>query len=69
MTKNFSVNFFKRFSDDRIAYRSMHAVPRIGDKCVFEDKRYLVAIVEWCMDLDATTFGAQRINIELEEIK
>lgn len=64
--KPFSVNFFIRFENPKFAYRPMDQVPRIGDKCVFDDKRYVVSVVEWCMDLDASSVGNQRVNIELE---
>lgn len=68
MKEPFSVNFFIRHEDEKFAWRPMHAVPRVGDKCVFNNVRYKVAIVEWCMDLDASSCGKQRINIGLEKI-
>lgn len=66
--KPIAAHFFIRFQDGQMAYRSMSDVPRVGDKCVFDEKRYVVAAVEWCMDLDASSIGNQRVNIELEPL-
>jgi hypothetical protein len=68
MKEPFSVHFFIRREEDAFAWRPMHGFPQVGDKCVFKDVRYTVAIVEWCMDTDASVFGKQRINIELEKV-
>ena len=58
------VHFFIRHTERQFAYRRMFLVPRIGDLCVFEDVRYLVEVVEWCLDKDATEIGT-RVNVEL----
>ena len=70
MIHSFGVNFFLRRKTGRYAYRSMDAVPRIGDKIVFDEVRYTVAIVEWCLDEDASRIpGQARVNIEIEKVK
>lgn len=64
--KTYGVTFYKRHEDQRIAYRRLDGVPRVGDLCVFNEKRYTVAVVEWCLDVDATDHGT-KINIELTD--
>ena len=66
VTTAFAVNFFIRGVLAQFAHRGMSAVPRVGDKCVFNETRYAVATVEWCMD-DGN--DRQRINIELEAVQ
>ena len=61
-----TVNFFIRGKARQAAFRRMPACPQVGDKVVFNDVRYKVAIVEWCMDEDATSDNSQRVNIEME---
>ncbi|WP_157266382.1 hypothetical protein [Azohydromonas aeria] len=62
-----AVNFFLRHKSGTFAFRRLPFVPRVGDKCVFNEVRYQVAIVEWCMDEDATDVGV-RVNVELEPV-
>lgn len=60
-----SVNFFIRYKDGLFAIRTMYMVPRVGDLCVFNEVRYRVEVVEWCLDTDATEIGVPRLNVEL----
>lgn len=60
-----SVYFFLRHKDGRFAVRTMYMVPRVGDLCVFNEVRYRVEVVGWCLDTDATEIGVPRVNIEL----
>ncbi len=70
MIRPISANFFIRFNDGQFAFRSLSQCPAIGERCVFGDKRFVVAVVEWCLDLDASNHAATtRVNIELEEVK
>jgi hypothetical protein len=62
-----AVNFFLRRKAGQFAFRRLPFVPRVGDKCVFHEVRYRVAIVEWCLDEDATERGV-RVNVELEPL-
>lgn len=61
-----AVTFFIRYKDKQIAFRRIQQVPRVGDVCVFHEKRYLVERVEWCLDSDATDIGT-KVNIELTD--
>lgn len=60
----FVINFFLTGKPARFAYRRLVSVPRIGDLCVFNETRYEVKHVEWCLDDDATERGTL-INIDL----
>ena len=64
LARSAAVNFFIRYKDKQFAYRTMFMVPRVGDLCVFDEVRYRVEVVEWCLDLDATEVGL-RVNVEL----
>lgn len=59
-----AVNFFLIGEKRQFAFRRMWHVPRIGDQCVFDDVRYRVENIEWCMDEGATEVGI-RVNVEL----
>lgn len=61
------VHFFFRNKPLLFAYRRMYAAPRVGDICVFNETRYAVDGVEWCLDEDATDVGT-RLNIELKAL-
>lgn len=64
LARSAAVNFFIRYKDKRFALRRMFMIPRAGDVCVFDEVRYRVAVVEWCLDRDATEVGV-RVNVEL----
>lgn len=71
LARSAAVHFFIRYKDKQFAYRRMFfayrrmfMVPRVGDLCIFDEVRYRVWVVEWCLDLDATEVGL-RVNIEL----
>ena len=64
LARSAAVHFFIRYKDKQFAYRTMFMVPRVGDLCVFDEVRYRVEVVEWCLDLDATEVGL-RVNVEL----
>lgn len=60
----FCVNFFIKLTTRQFQLKTLSAVPRVGDICVFGEERYRVDRVEWCMDHDASETHT-RINIEL----
>jgi hypothetical protein len=62
-----AVNFFIVGKPAQWAYRRMYQVPRVGDRCVFNDVRFDVLRVEWCLDDDATEIGV-RVNVELKKV-
>jgi polyphosphate kinase 2 (PPK2 family) len=62
-----AINFYILGEAKRYAFRRMYHVPRIGDFCVFNDVRYEVARVEWCLDEGATERGV-RVNVELKAV-
>lgn len=65
----FSINFFILGQIQQFAHRALSQVPSIGERCVFNNIRYEVVIVEWCLDEDATHSSRQaRINIELKPL-
>ena len=64
LERSAGVYFYIRYKDEQFAYRRMFMVPRIGDLCVFNEARYQVEVVEWCLDLDAIEAGV-RVNVEL----
>ena len=64
LRRSASVNFFIRHKAGQFATRRMYMVPCVGDLCVFDEVRYLVEVVEWCLDTDATEIGV-RVNVEL----
>jgi len=64
----FAINFYIRGKPGQFAFRRLAAVPPVGDLCVFNDIRYEVRRVEWCLDVDATEVGT-RINVELASVK
>lgn len=67
--EKFAINFFIVGQVNQFAYRALTQVPSVGQRCVFNDKRYEVVMVEWCLDEDATNSSRQaRINIELNPI-
>lgn len=63
--KPISANFFIRGKNGCFAQRAMSHVPQIHDICVFNEIRYVIDGIEWCMDHDASNLGNQRVNIEL----
>jgi hypothetical protein len=63
----FAVYFFVLGKAEQFAFRRLGSVPRNKDICVFNEKRYLVDRIEWCLDNDATECGT-RINVELTKI-
>lgn len=67
MKDTFALNFFIVNDSQQFAYRRLYAVPTEGDYCVFEERRYKVVKIEWCLDDDACPVGT-RINIELEPV-
>jgi hypothetical protein len=62
-----AVNFFLVGIAAQFAYRRLYHVPRVGDRCVFNEVRYEVTRIEWCLDEDATTYGI-RVNVELQKL-
>ncbi|MDC5207000.1 hypothetical protein OHX04_15685 [Acinetobacter baumannii] len=67
--EKFSINFFIVGQVQQFAFRALTQVPAIGQRCVFNEKRYNVVMVEWCLDEGATNSSRQaRINIELEPV-
>lgn len=64
LARSAAVHFFIRYTDKQFAHRRMFMVPRVGDLCVFDEVRYRVEVVEWCLDTDATEVGV-RVNVEL----
>lgn len=62
----FAVNFFIRHKTNQFAFRRLPSVPQLGSVLVFNDHRYVVEAVEWCLDHAATDRGV-RINIEMSE--
>ena len=67
MKEKISANFFLKGKARQFAFRGMYHCPRVGDLAVFDDVRYTVLRIEWCMDEGACNLGGQRVNIELEE--
>lgn len=63
-----AINFWIADQTQQFAFRRLHYVPREGEVCVFNDKRFVVIGVEWCLDENATDVGI-RVNIELGEVK
>ncbi len=59
-----SANFFILGETGTFAIRRLPECPRVGDRVVFNDVRYDVVRVEWCLDVDATERGV-RVNIEM----
>ncbi len=64
MDDSAAVNFFLPDARRQFAFRRMTFVPRVGDICVFDEERYEVDSVEWCLDENATEYGV-RVNVEL----
>jgi len=56
------------YRDRQFAFRALSQCPAVGERCVFNDIRYVVSVVEWCLDDDASNLGGTRVNIELEEL-
>jgi len=67
--REFSVNFYLRGVDKQFAHRTLPDAPSVGDVCVFNEKRYRVWQVEWCLDADASPIGFTRINVDMEPKK
>jgi len=65
----FSINFYIVGEVNQFAYRALTQVPMIGQRCVFNEKRYEIIMVEWCLDEGATNSSREaRINIELKPV-
>ena len=60
-----SLHVFLRYSTTLIVRRGSPFVPRVGDLIVHNDERYVVEVVEWCLDSDAAPDRACRVNIEV----
>ena len=63
----YAVHFFITGKAGQFAFRRLSGVPTNNDVCVFDEKRYIVCGIEWCLDEDATEYGT-RINVELTKI-
>lgn len=71
MSKNsYAINFYLKNVCEQFARRILTQVPHRGDRVVFNDHRYHVERVEWCLDENATNGVYQaRINIELIDLE
>lgn len=64
---HFAINYYGVLG--LFARRILTQVPSVGDKVVFNDERYNVTLVEWCLDEDATNYEYQAlINVVIEPV-
>lgn len=65
LTEYADASFF-RGNSTVFAFRRLLYVPRRGEIVVFNDVRYVVSHVEWCLDENASTLGGLKVNIEIK---
>lgn len=69
ISDKFSINFYLVDQTNAFSYRTLTQVPSIGDRVVFNEERYEVVRIEWCLDEDATNYQYQaRINIDIKPL-
>lgn len=65
-SQHYAINFYIFRRDGLFDRRILSQVPRVGDVLIFKDKRYIIHMLEWCLDEDATNNEYQAlVNIEL----
>lgn len=63
---HYAINFYIFRTKEQFSRRILSQVPSIGDILVFNNKRYRVHMLEWCLDDDATNNEYQAlVNIEM----
>lgn len=70
MPNTFELSFYLGRDTSLFARRIMTQVPVKNDRIVFNNHRYLVHAVEWCLDDDATDYAHQAlINVILTDLE
>ena len=63
---HFAINFYIKGEAKQFDRRVLSQVPNMHDVLVFNDERYWVHSLEWCLDNDATNGDYQAlVNIEM----
>ncbi len=68
--QTYAINFYLKNVQQQFARRILTQVPCRGDRVVFNNHRYSIDRVEWCLDDNATNGQYQSlINIELLDLE
>ena len=66
---HYAINFYIYGIKEQFSRRILSQVPSVGDVLVFDDKRYRIRSLEWCLDEDATNGEYQAlINVEMRKL-